>query len=124
MAFQIPGFSFSLDAAGDLSAEQHTFMLCDANGRAAQAGAGVDVVGALQNDPSALGEAANIMATGISKVVAGAAVAAGAQVMSDSTGRAITATGTGAFVAGVALEAAANADEIIAVLLGQSAQLN
>ena len=124
MAFEIPGFSYSLEASADLSAEQFTFMVADANGEAAQAGAGDDAVGVLQNDPAAQGEAANLQTFGISKVVAGAAVASGAQVMSDATGRAITATGTGAFVTGVALQAAANADEIIAVLVSPGGQLN
>ena len=123
MAFEIPGFNYSLQASADLSAEQFTFMVADANGEAAQAGAGVDAIGVLQNDPAAQGEAANLQAFGVSKVVAGAAVAAGAQVMSDATGRAITATATNNVV-GVALEAAANADEIIAVLVSPGGQLN
>lgn len=124
MAFEIPGFNYSLDAAGDLSAEQFTFMVADANGRADQAGAATaPYIGVLQNDPGALGEPANIQTFGVSKMVAGAAVAAGAQVMSDATGRAITATATN-FSGGIALQAAANADEIIAVLVMPGGQLN
>jgi len=88
------------------------------------AGAGVVVVGVLQSDPAALGREAAIMANGISKVVAGAAVAAGSQVTPDANGEAVVAATTN-FVAGVALEAAANQGELIAVLLApQGGQLN
>ena len=123
MAFETPGFSFSLEAAADLSAEQHTFMVANASGEAAQAGAGVHTIGVLQNDPSAQGRAAAIMADGVSKVVAGAAGAAGANVTPDANGEAVTA-GMGDVVAGIALEAAAAQGELIAVLLRSGGQLN
>lgn len=123
MAFEIPGFKFSLEASGDLSASQFRFVTADANGQAAVAGAGVPTIGVLQDKPSAAGIAGEIMGDGITKVVAGAAVTAGAQVMSDATGRAVTAT-TGNHIAGQALETAANAGEIISVFLKHGGQLN
>jgi hypothetical protein len=60
---------------------------------------------------------------GISKVEAGAAVALGAEVMSDTTGRAITAATTGNAVVGRALQAATAAGEWIDVLLTPGARL-
>ena len=48
-------------------------------------------------------------------VEAGAAITKGDRVMSDATGRAITATGATSRVLGVALETAANAGELITI---------
>ena len=120
MAFETPGFAFSLEASADLSAAQHHCVDVDSNGRVAVVtGSGDDVAAILQNDPDALGNAAALMKTGISKVVAGAAVAAGALVMSNASGRAITAT-SGQVVFGRALEAAGGDGEVIPVLLGET----
>ncbi len=115
MAYEIPDFTYTLPAADDLSANQYRFLVAT-GGNATLAGAGVASVGVLQNDPSVAGQAAGIMATGISKVVAGAAVVAGTKVMTDAQARAITATGTN-FVVGVALTAAGAANEVISVLV-------
>jgi hypothetical protein len=116
MAKEIPGFSYTLEASGDLSAQQFRGVVVDSNGQAAVAGAAAEIAGVLQNDPSAIDRAAQIVQTGITKMVAGAAVATGANVTTDASGRAITAIVTNPIV-GVALDAAANADEIISVLL-------
>jgi len=52
----------------------------------------------------------------IAKVKAGAAITIGDPVQSDATGRAIThVSGAGAFRAGIALEAATAADQIISI---------
>lgn len=80
-----------------------------------RAGAGAFGFGVLTNDPAA-GEAGNITVAGVEKVLAGAAVVRGAQVMSDANGKAITATATNQRL-GIALESASAADEYIAVLL-------
>lgn len=118
MSYEIPGFKFSQEASADLSAKQFHFLTApDANKRTTFVGTqGAMSIGVLQNKPSAAGQAAEVMQNGISKVVAHAAVAAGAAVASSNTGRAITAA-TGNRVLGVAMEAAANAGEVIAVLL-------
>ncbi len=116
MAFEIPGFSYTLEASADLSAEQFTAMVVDGNGRAAQAGAGLNIAGVLQNNPSALGREAALMANGITKGVAGAAVAAGAYLMTDANGEFITGVATNE-LAGIALEAAGGQGEIIPILL-------
>ncbi|NPV72075.1 MAG: DUF2190 family protein [Firmicutes bacterium] len=127
MAYEIPVFDFTLEAAADLSASQYRFVRVDANGRAALCGAGQPAVGVLQNKPSAAGQAAQVRALGITKVVAGAAIAKGALVASDASGQAVAATVTtantttgaltGSHVAGIALEAAAAAGGVISVLL-------
>lgn len=117
MAYESPGYMPpGLEAAADLSAHQYKLINIDGNGRVALAGNGGRVVGALQNKPNALGKPCTVMQSGISKVVAGAAVTAGADVMSDATGRAIAATATNRR-AGVAMAAATAAGELIPVLL-------
>jgi hypothetical protein len=74
-------------------------------------------LGILQNRPAS-GQAAQVRVNSgaTSKCVAGAAVTAGAEVMSDGSGRAITATTTNEVV-GIALTSAANANELIDVLV-------
>ena len=123
MAFEIPGFAFSLEASADLSASQHHFVEVDSNGQVTISNsAGESVAGVLQNDPELQGEAATIINSGISKVVAGAAVAAGALVQTNASGRAITAASAD-FVAGRALQAATADGEVISVLLGENQRL-
>lgn len=115
MAYEIPGFSFSLVAASDLSTHQYKFVNVDTTGKAALGGAGTRSIGVLQNKPT-LGQIGTVVVTGVSKVVAGAAVTAGDEIMSDATGRAITAVATNQGL-GVALSAAAGAGVIIPVLI-------
>jgi hypothetical protein len=83
----IPG----LTAAGDLSADQFKFVTIGASGVARNVTNGGYVDGVLQDKPAAAGRAATVANGGVSKTVAGAAVAKGAKVMSDATGRAVTA---------------------------------
>ena len=68
-------------------------------------------VGVLQNDPAS-GYVADVAIGGVSKVVAGAAVAIGAALMSDTSGRAITQTSTNPII-GYALGQATAANQII-----------
>jgi hypothetical protein len=117
MAYEIPGFSFTLVAAADQSASQFRFINVDSNGKGVTPSvAGQRVVGVRNNKPKS-GEAATIVASGISIVESGAAVTVGGDVMTDTSGRAIDATGATAIVAGIALEAASAAGQFIAVLL-------
>jgi hypothetical protein len=115
MSFEIPGQLITLPASADLSASQFRAMVTS-SGQLAVAGAGVDIVGVLQDKPDAAGREGAIMVDGVSKMVAGAAVTQDAAVMSDATGRAIDATATNKGI-GIALQAASAAGEIIAVLL-------
>ena len=113
MAYEVPGRTVTKLAAADLRSHQYRFMVLNSSGRAAVPGAGNRVFGVLQNAPNS-GEAATIMEEGISKVVASAAIAAGAAVATTNDGRAVTAA-TGNNVAGQAQTAAGGAGEIIAV---------
>lgn len=118
MAVDIIGIPVStVEASGDLSSSQFLFVTIDSNGQAAVAGDGVVVVGVLQDKPAAQGRACSIYGSGsISKVKAGAAVAAGAKVSSDAAGKAVTAA-SGEYIAGIALDAASAANQLISVLL-------
>src|SRR5690242_2744917 len=109
--------AITVPASADLSADQYHFVSVNSDGQLALTGAGAAAHGVLQDKPTAQGEAAELgVPGGVSKVVAGAAVNAGAELAADSTGRGVTAT-TGDFVAGIALEAAAAANVVISVLL-------
>ena len=78
-------------AAGDLSSDQFKFMTLATGTAALNTTAGAFVDGVLQDAPSVAGRAAAVAYDGITKVKAGAVVAIGAKIMSDATGRAITA---------------------------------
>lgn len=123
MAFELPVelVSFPANAAlvtAQASASvQFKFAAVDSNGAVGLVGtAGNPSIGVLQSVPAFAGDAVSVMAAGISKVVASAAIAKGASVASTATGTAVTySTGT---ALGTALTAAAAAGEIISVQLG------
>lgn len=119
MAWEIEGLDFTLPAAADLSANQYFIVKVDSSGSAALAGDGEPAIGVLQNEPDAAGKAASIRFAGISKVVAGAAVSAGAQVAPNASGKAVTAA-TGKNILGIALAAASGDGVIIPVALTYS----
>lgn len=77
-----------------------------------------EIVGILQNKPQVAGEACTVGIRGISKVRVNGPIAAGAVVYLSADGRG-TATGTAGTTTelGVAVTAAAGANELIAVLL-------
>lgn len=116
MSFEIPVLDISLDASTDLSAKQFFFIETSSSSEAALSGAGEVVTGVLQNKPDAAGKSASVRVYGVSKVTAGAAITAGAEVSSDANGKAATST-TGDYIVGIALEAAAADGDIIAVLI-------
>lgn len=122
MSYEVNGVGFGTVVAGeDCRATQWRFMKAHTTAGqvikvAANGGASI---GVLQNNPNT-GEAADIMMIGVSLVEAGAAVAAGALVMSDTVGRAITAATAGSKIQGQALEAASAAGQYIAVALNAS----
>lgn len=62
------------------------------------------------------GRVATIALLGVSRAIAGAAVAAGAVVMNDSTGRVVTATSTN-FAVGRAVQSAGAANDQIDIIL-------
>lgn len=122
MAYEIPGFSFTLPSAADYRTGngQFRFTTVNSSGKAvAPAASGDLTIGVRQNTPNQ-NEGTTIVNSGISMVEAGGVVAAGDKVQSDATGRAIAAA-SGKHVAGIALEAASGAGIIIAVLLTNTA---
>ena len=70
------------------------------------------IVGVLQNKPQGPGHACTVAYEGVTKVIAGAAISAGALLVSDSQGRVITAT-TGQRATLRAQMAAGGASEVI-----------
>lgn len=121
MAYEIPGFSFTLPAGADLSSSLFCGVTINSSGKAIlPAAQGDAILGVINNKPQA-DEAATIVHSGIVQMKAGAVItlsAGGTAVMCDTAGRAVPYTGTtGDVQVGVALEAASAAGIIIAVLL-------
>lgn len=121
MAFEIPGFVLTRPLAdpGALTEADlnYRFATIDGNGDAARAADNAIADGVIQPPASiTIGAETPLMNSGVSKVVAGAALAAGAQVTSDAEGRA-RAIAAGENVNGKTLEAAGGAGTVIAVLL-------
>lgn len=104
----------SMEAGQDLSSHQFGFVSMSSDGQVDPTGDGAHAVGVLQNDPSAAGRAASVGVSGVTKVIAGGTIAAGAAVASDASGHAVTATSAD-IILGTALEAADDND-IFAVL--------
>lgn len=104
-------------AAVDLSSNQFYCVKVTAARAVNLASAGGEAIyGVLQNKPAS-GQAADIAIFGITKALAGAAFAAAAYLMTDATGRLVTATSTNHRVA-QALEAATGAGQVITVAIG------
>lgn len=76
----------------DLSTKQYYAVDLNSSGNAVVAGAGNTFVGVLGNKPSAAGQAAEIMISGLVPMVCGGTVAIGAPVKIDSSGKAVTAS--------------------------------
>lgn len=98
----------SLEAAADLSAKQYHFGIINSSGQIASVSvAGSKSDGVIMNNPNAQGLATTVAKVGRVKVYAAGTIAAGANVASNSAGRAVAAS-TGNIILGTALEAAAN----------------
>lgn len=123
MAFEYPVLKVpALEAGADLSASQfrcvkmsaadRRVVLCDSDGEV--------LLGVLQNKPAMVGEAAEVTALGVTKIVAGENLAAGDSWGTDISGRARKiepTTDAADYVAGLVLEGAA-ADQIATVTVG------
>lgn len=104
-------------AAADLSTKQFYAVKITASRAVNLASTGGEAIyGILQNNPIS-GLAADVGMLGITKAVAGAAVTAGDYLMTDTSGRVITATSTNHRI-GQALETCAVANQIITIALG------
>jgi hypothetical protein len=125
MAYEIPGFSFTLPAGADLSALLFRGITTNSSGKVVSPAAGAGIIGALNNKPKS-DEAATVVNSGIAQMEAGATIvlASGLTPLKvDNVGRVVPQAGSGVVV-GYALEAAAASGIIIAVLLTGSIPVN
>lgn len=121
MAYEIPGFSFTVPAGADFSAgAQFRFAALSNTATLVNPTLGGPVIG-VRYTRSKLGEAATVVQTGIAIVEASAAIAIGAYVSSTALGLAKTAAAS-EVIAGIAMEAATGAGIQIAVLLTSPAK--
>ncbi len=104
-------------ASADLTGSQFLFAIVDGEKTVGLAVNGEAADGVILNKPD-IGQAVALAISGdTSKVRAGAAVAAGAEVMSNASGEGITLAGAGSVSLGKCLTAAANAGELLTVQL-------
>lgn len=104
-------------AGADLSGAQYCAVaLSAARTLLKNAVSGGKIFGVLQNKPIQ-GDACEVVLGGGTKMLSGAAFAAG-PIMSDGNGKAIAAATTGSTIIGEALEAATGANQLISVRLG------
>lgn len=115
MAFENPVLTLTESADADLSGSVFCFVKSTAAGGCDLAGVTDVAVGVLQNKPTA-GQMASYMTLGVSRVKASAAITKGTKVAPAASGLARTAV-SGDHVAGIALEAATAANQIISVRL-------
>ena len=121
MAYEIPGFTFTLAAGADLSAKQYTAVKVNSSSAAINAANAEDCVGVVQNKPTS-GQATTIVSNGISLMLAGTGgLTAGGNVGIDANGAAVAAASSDAII-GIALETI-SAAEYGAVLLRPAAKL-
>ena len=89
MAFEQPCLKVTFAAAGDLSTKQFYIMKLDSNGRVTVCTGTTDIpIGVLQNKPSALGEAADVMISGVTKISSDEALACGNSLATSADGQA------------------------------------
>lgn len=86
--------TISMPVAESEALKQYLFMKINTSGNITPCGAGESAVGILQDNPNTTGFAGELAIDGVSKVVYGGTVTAGDFLMSDSSGRAVTATST------------------------------
>ena len=116
MTYEIPGLIITLEAGGDLSANQYQIVTIASDGQVdVQTSAGGACLGVLQNKPSAAGQAASIMVSGVSKIVADVTIDEGDNIQSSTDGQAAVAVGAD-YVIGKALTPGA-AGNLVSVLL-------
>lgn len=111
--------SVTMVAGQDLSAHQYRFVTMASDGQIDFTGAGLAADGVLQDKPAAAGRACQVGIDGITRIVAGAAIAKGALVESDSAGRAVTRS-SGVPLGRLQEVSALAAGDIVPLLLNQA----
>lgn len=115
MATQHPGMLLARESAVDLTGKEYFFAVVDSAGKFDIAGLGAQAIGSIQEGKAA-GLHSTVMTSGVAKIVAGGAVAAGASVSSTALGKAKVVAIT-ENICGIALTGAAADGEIIEVHL-------
>lgn len=110
----VEGLTYAADAAADLSDSINRFCKLDSNGEVVLCGDNEKPIGSIF-EGAELGQPASIQMGGICKVVASAAIAAGARVACAANGQAKTSTGTNPV--GIALNAAGAAGVLVSVAM-------
>ena len=120
MAVSVPGLVISLEANSDMSADQYKpvkMVVGTVDFRVAVATGEADlVVGVLQNKPSGAGRAATVQVSGVTRMIASAALNAGTQVAPGASGR-VVAAGATDMPLGILLDSPGAAGDICSVLL-------
>ena len=107
----------NLTAAADLRTKQYCFVKITAAKAVNVATAkGEGVLGVLQNKPNS-GEAAEVMIIGRTKCIAGAAITAGAKVITDANAKGIATDAADQYINGWAEDAPAGANEIFTLIM-------
>lgn len=117
MAVNQDGIDITLPAAADLSARQFHAVAIDTNGQVALSGAAGNVVGILQNKPSAAGQAARVRIAGVSKHRGGAALGEGDRLQSNAQGFGTATTTDGNEIFATVLTATGGSGDITDVLI-------
>jgi hypothetical protein len=115
-SFEIPLFKWTMPANADLRLTQYLALVMSTD-EADTAGAGVRIIGVQQNKPN-IHQAVEIQSYGITKVMLGATVVAGADLAVDAAGKFITAAGAAAIVGQCLV--GGDVDEVGCALLGAS----
>ena len=128
MAVEGPQIVWAFEAGADLSGDQYRAVALNASGQIVRAGAGAKAVGILVDKPRA-GQHGTVAVSGVTKAVAGGAVAPGDYLSTDANGAVVPATDTavsdgtapgtqGTHIIGQALEGAA-AGELVTLVLAR-----
>lgn len=125
MAYEIPGFTRSYEAVGDLSGSFLRFVKLSGATLVAVAAAADNSVGVLQNKPGKAGvgvfqggerSSATVMVDGVTRVMSGKALTAGVPVYLDSVGRVTDVLVAGKCV-GITETACSAPDKVVSILL-------
>lgn len=116
MSYEIPGFTRSFNAAGDLTTSWFRFVKLSGAALAAVTAATDDAIGVLQNKPAVAGAAGTVMVSGTTRVFSGIALTAGVTVYLDTLGR-VTSVAQAGQAVGVTETAVTGADLLVSVLL-------
>ena len=124
MAYEISNYAvkITLVAAADLSSNQYNFVKLDSAGKAAAVTATTDrPIGILQNAPT-LGQEAEVLVVGGSKLVAGGAIGEGAVIGTSAAGKGSALTiggtsGTAFYILGTSLDEVSAANSVSTVVV-------